>query len=125
MGLSDDVLDSVNGDYLGSNHFSGGEKAALRWAEIVTLKLYHSEPGRPSQSPEAMAELKRYFNYEQIVELTIVIGHNNFWNRFTDSLEIDLEEHDAQEKFKKFTNITIKNFTDFMNDCWRNEKKKR
>ena len=125
MGLSDDVLDSVNGDYLGSNHFSDGEKAALRWAEIVTLKLYHSEPGRPSQSPEAMAELKRYFNYEQIVELTIVIGHNNFWNRFTDSLEIDLEEHDAQEKFKKSTNINIKNYTDFMNDCWWNEKKKR
>jgi AhpD family alkylhydroperoxidase len=120
LGFSDELIQAVNGDYLASNLFSSEEKAALRWAEIVTLKLYHSEPGRPSQSPEAMAELKNYYTSEQIVELTIVIGHNNFWNRFTDSLEIDMESDELQDKFKKSTNVDIEDYTNFMKDCWWN-----
>ena len=67
-----------------------------------------------------MAELKNYFTSEQIVELTIVIGHNNFWNRFTDSLEIDIESNELQDKFKKSTNINIEDYTSFMKDCWWN-----
>ena len=114
------MLEAVDGDYPTSNLFSSDEKAALRWAEIVTLKLYQSVPGRPSQSPDAMAELKKYFTSEQIVELTIVIGHNNFWNRFTDSLQIDMESDELQEKFKKSTSVNIDDYTDFMKDCWWN-----
>ena len=120
LGFSDELLEAVDGDYPTSNLFSSDEKAALRWAEIVTLKLYQSVPGRPSQSPDAMAELKKYFTSEQIVELTIVIGHNNFWNRFTDSLEIDMESDELQEKFKKSTSVNIDDYTDFMKDCWWN-----
>ena len=60
-----------------------------------------------------MAELKNYFTSEQIVELTIVIGHNNFWNRFTDSLEIDMESDELQDKFKKSTNVNIEDYTSF------------
>tara|TARA_Y100000746_G_C15383417_1_gene399124 strand:+ start:793 stop:999 length:207 start_codon:yes stop_codon:yes gene_type:complete len=67
-----------------------------------------------------MAELKKYFSSEQIVELTIVIGHNNFWNRFTDSLEIDMETDELQEKFKKSTKVNIEDYTNFMKDCWWN-----
>jgi hypothetical protein len=67
-----------------------------------------------------MAELKNYFTSEQIVELTIVIGHNNFWNRFTDSLEIDMESDELQDKFKKSTNVNIEDYTSFMKDCWWN-----
>ena len=67
-----------------------------------------------------MAELKNYFTSEQIVELTIVIGHNNFWNRFTDSLEINMESDELQDKFIKLTNVNIEDYTSFMKDCWWN-----
>ena len=67
-----------------------------------------------------MAELKNYFTSEQIVELTIVIGHNNFWNRFTDSLEINMESDELQDKFIKLTNVNIEEDTSFMKDCWWN-----
>ena len=67
-----------------------------------------------------MAELKNYYTSEQIVELTIVIGHNNFWNRFTDCLEIDMESDELRDKFKKSTNVDIEDYTNFMKDCWWN-----
>ena len=67
-----------------------------------------------------MAELKNYYTSEQIVELTIVIGHNNFWNRFTDSLAIDMESDEPQDKFKNSTNVDIEDYTNFMKDCWWN-----
>jgi uncharacterized protein YfeS len=89
---------------------------------VVTDKLYQAGPGRPSQSPEAMATLKKYFSDDQIVELTLAIGHFNFWNRFTDSLEIDLEDHKVQNKFGKSTVIDVNDYKSFMNDCWWNDK---
>ena len=96
------------------------EKAALRWAEVVTLKLYQAGPGRKSERPEAVKKLKQYFSDPQIVELTITIGHFNFWNRFTDSLEIDLEDPKLNSKFKKSANIDVKSYKSFMQDCWWN-----
>ena len=61
LGFSNELLEAINGDYLAPNLFLSEEKEASRWAEIVTLKLYHPAPGRPSQSRDAMAELKNYF----------------------------------------------------------------
>ena len=68
----------------------------------------------------AMAKLKAHFDNEQIVELTLAIGHFNFWNRFTDSLEIDLEDEKTREKFDKSTNINKKDYVEFMRSCWWN-----
>ena len=36
--------------------------------------------------PEALNELKKYFNEDQIVELTLAISLANFTNRFNDAL---------------------------------------
>lgn len=108
---------------MASNEFTDAEKAAIRWAEVVTEKLYQDAPGRPSQRPEAVASLKKHFSDEQIVELTLAIGHFNFWNRFTDSLEIDLETDTVQSKFKKSTKIDKNDYIAFMRDCWWNKDK--
>jgi alkylhydroperoxidase family enzyme len=37
---------------------------------------------------KALEELKRYFNEEQIVELTLVICVANFTNRFNDAMQL-------------------------------------
>lgn len=120
LGFSEDLLIEVDENYMESHQLTDAEKAVLYWAEVVTEKLYQDAPGRPSQRPMAMAKLKAHFDNEQIVELTLAIGHFNFWNRFTDSLEIDLEDEKTRGKFDKSTNINKKDYMEFMRSCWWN-----
>jgi alkylhydroperoxidase family enzyme len=108
---------------MASDGLDDAEKAALRWAEILTLKLYQAEPGRPSQSPEAMADLKKHFSDGQIVELTLASAYFNFWNRFTDSLQIDLEEEKTRDLFEKSKTIDPADYIAFMKDCWWNKER--
>ena len=71
------MLAAVEGDYLNSDLFSADEKAAMRWAEVLTLKQYQGSPGSPPQSEAAMAKLKRHYNEAQIVEISMVSGFFN------------------------------------------------
>ena len=84
IGYSDEQIGALGGDYQNSDQFTGDEKAAIAWAECLTLRTYR-------ENPQVMQELKRHFNEAQIVELTMVSGFFNFWNRFTDSLQVDIE----------------------------------
>ena len=59
--------------------FDAQEKAVILYAERVTR-------GASGIRPEQVAELKQYFNDDQIVELTLAIGVANFTNRFNDAL---------------------------------------
>ena len=86
LGFSEDLLAEVDENYMQSNLLTEAEKAVLYWAEVVTEKLYQDAPGRPSLRSAAVTKLKKHFDNEQIVELTLAIGHFNFWNRFTDNL---------------------------------------
>ena len=53
---------------------------------MLTEKTYRGE------NPQAMPALKEHYSDAQIVEITMVSCTFNFWNRFTDSLQIDIEE---------------------------------
>ena len=119
------MLAEVDENYMGSSQLTEAEKAVLYWAEVVTEKLYQDAPGRPSQRRMAMAKLKKHFDSEQIVELTLAIGHFNFWNRFTDSLEIDLEDEKTRNKFDKSTKIDKNDYMNFMRSCWWNNDEER
>ena len=119
------MLAEVDENYMGSSQLTEAEKAVLYWAEVVTEKLYQDAPGRPSQRPMAIAKLKKHFDSEQIVELTLAIGHFNFWNRFTDSLEIDLEDEKTRNKFDKSTKIDKNDYMNFMRSCWWNNDEER
>ena len=55
--------------------FDGAEKAALAWAESVTMI---SENGAPQNLYDA---LFAHFSQEQIVDLTLIIAQMNAWNR--------------------------------------------
>ena len=122
MGFSDELIKEIKGDYLTSDSFTPEEKAAMRWAEVMTDKLYQGAPGQPPQHKDAMAELKIYYNEGQIVELSMVSGFFNFWNRFTDSLEVDIEDNPVMNLFTRSTAIDPKDYVDFMRDCWWTEK---
>jgi len=115
LGFEDDEIEAISGDYQNSDFFSAAEKAAISWAEILTEKTY-------KQRPDAKAELKKHFTPAQIVEITMVSGFFNFWNRFTDSLEVDLESSDSVGNIRKSKTIDSESYKRFLRDCWWNEK---
>ena len=55
--------------------YTARERAALAWTEALTLV---AEKGAPDALYE---ELKRHFNEKEIVDLTVLIGTINAWNR--------------------------------------------
>ncbi len=93
----------------------------MRWAEVMTEKQYQASPGNPPQHRAALDELKQYFDDAQVVEISFVSGFFNFWNRFTDALEIDIEQGALMASFSKSTGIDNDEFTAFMRDGWWNE----
>jgi alkylhydroperoxidase family enzyme len=115
------MIESLNNDYENSIHFTDAEKAAIGWAVIMTEKLYQGAPGKPPQHRPAMEELKKYYSNAQIVELTHAIGYTNYWNRFTDILEIELEDKASVDKGKDGAIIDVDQYVEYMNSCWWND----
>ena len=93
----------------------------MHWAEVLTLKQYHGTPGKPPKSEEVMITLKEYYDEAQIVELTMVCGFFNFWNRFTDGLQIDIEDDPTMNLFTKSTTVEPADYVAYMRECWWNE----
>ena len=71
--------------------------------------------------PEAMAQLKLYFNDAQIVEVTMISGFFNFWNRFTDAVEIDIESSDSVGNIQRSKTVDVEDYIKYMRDCWWND----
>ena len=115
MGFEDELIEAIEGDFEASELLSPREKAAIKWAEVLTEKGYRDPANRG-----AMPELKRHFSEAQIVEITMVSGFFNFWNRFTDGLQIDIEDSPVMGRFKKSTTIDPADYVAFMCDCWWN-----
>lgn len=113
-GLSDDQIEAIDGDYQGSPLFTPAQKAAIAWAEYLTERTYR-------QHPEAMPELKKHYSDAQIVEITMVSGFFNFWNRFNDGLQIDPEGTQITNLFKKSTKIDPADYVEYMRSCWWND----
>lgn len=121
MDFTEETFDAIQGDYQNSDLFTDEEKAAIKWAEVMTEKQYQGSPGNPPQHTAAMAELKKYYNAAQIVEISMVSGMFNFWNRFTDALEVDIEDDPVMNLFKKSTAINPEDYVNYMRDCWWND----
>jgi AhpD family alkylhydroperoxidase len=111
VGFSDDQIAALEGDYRGSELFTPAEKAAIAWAECLTLRTYR-------QKPEVMEELKRNYSNEQIVEITMVSGYFNFWNRFTDSLQVDIEATEQVGLIGKSKKIELNDYLNYMQSTW-------
>ena len=67
--------------YTRSPLFDEKEKAVILYADRVTR-------GASGIRSSALADLQKYFDAGQIVELTLVICTANFTNRFNDALEV-------------------------------------
>jgi AhpD family alkylhydroperoxidase len=62
--------------------FNDKERAALAWTEAVTLVSQTHVPD------EVFAEVKKHFSDKEIVDLTLIAGMINMWNRICISLRV-------------------------------------
>jgi alkylhydroperoxidase family enzyme len=76
-----------------SPHLEERQKAAIRWAEAVTLLTARDDE-------DAFAAMRRHFSEKQIVELTVFCGMWNYSNRLCEALHIDLEWPDKRIEFQ-------------------------
>ncbi len=84
-GISAGQLDAIeNGTWRESGLFDPVESAVLRFAEQMNIRK-----GRVDDS--LYEELEKHFNRKQIVELTVRIGMCEFFNRFNEALQLDIE----------------------------------
>ena len=80
-GYTEDQLQHLS-EFVERADFSDREKAALRFAERMTL--------RPAEVDDRLwAELKSHFDEGEIIELAAAIGLFNYFNRFNDALKME------------------------------------
>jgi len=63
-------------------YYDPRERAALAWAESVTLI---SQTGVPD---EAYEEARRHFSEKELVDLTLIVSMMNLWNRMAVSFRL-------------------------------------
>ena len=114
LGFKEEEIEEISQDYPSSDYFSPAEKAAIHWAECLTERAY-------KRHLEAMVQLKLYFNDAQIVAVTMISGFFNFWNRFTDALEIDIESSDSVGNIQRSKTVDVEDYIKYMRDCWWND----
>ena len=114
MGFDDELIAAIDGDFENSELFTPAEMAAIKWAEVLTEKTYR-------ENPQAMPELKKYYDEAQIVEITMVSCFFNFWNRLADGLQVDIEDEPVMNRFVKSKTVDPADYVAFMRDCWWNK----
>jgi alkylhydroperoxidase family enzyme len=94
IGLTGAQIAAAQGnDYMNSPDLTDRQKAAVRWAEVVTTMTARDDD-------EAFAAMKRHFSEKQIVELTVFCGMWNYSNRLCEALHVDLEHPDKRIEFQ-------------------------
>jgi uncharacterized peroxidase-related enzyme len=90
----EEVIEISSDEYLKSKTLSEREKAAVQWAEAVTLNT-------AAKRNDLFAEMKRLFTDAEIVELTFVSAMFNMINRLNDSLQVPIEQQDEINLIKR------------------------
>jgi uncharacterized peroxidase-related enzyme len=114
-GITPDEIAEISGDdYLQSKTLSDSEKAAVQWAEAVTLNT-------AAKRDSLFATMKRLFTDEEIVDLTMVCAMFNMINRLTDSLRVPLEQPDEIDLIKPSLHLDpagVQDYISWMAQFW-------
>ena len=90
---------------------------AILWAEHVTLNTAKKNNG-------VFERVREEFSEEEIIELTLMSGYFNFFNRFMDSLRIPLENQDEIDKIKRSVHLDpakVRNYLEKIVATWPTE----
>ena len=102
---------------MASDKLSGREKAAVLWAEHVTLNTARSRD-------DIFENICQFFNESEIVELTMIIAYFNMNNRFIDSLKIPIEHEMEVQKIKSSVTLDpskVRQYLQTILDNWPEE----
>ena len=99
LGLKDEELDALQGDYRASALFDRREKAVLAWSEAMTLNT-------AKRDNEAWEELRQLFNDAEIVEISLACAMFNMINRLNDSFCTDLEPEEYNRRQHRAVGVT-------------------
>ena len=91
LGLTEGELDALQGDYRASPLFDAREKAVLAWSEAMTLNTAKSDDA-------VWKELRREFNEQEIVEISLACAMFNMINRLNDSFRTELESEEYNRR---------------------------
>lgn len=100
--------------YMDSDLLSDREKAAVLWAEHVTLNTARSRD-------DVYEQVALVFNEAEIVELTLMSGFFAMFNRFTDSLRIPIEIPSEVDKIKHSLHLDpdkVKSYYETVAETW-------
>ena len=107
LGLTDAEFDALQGDaYRSSALFNAREKAALAWAEAMTLNTAKRDDG-------VWHELRRLFNDAEIVEISLACGMFNMINRLNDSFRTELESEECNRRQHGAVGVTAAALEDY------------
>ena len=106
-GLSVEQVEALQGDYLASPLLSDREKAAIRWAEAVTLNT-------AARDNEAFENLQQHFTESEILEITWLSAYFNMANRMQESLRVDIESPEQVQLIRKRASTSEAAILDFV-----------
>ena len=84
LGVSDEKIDAV-ADYANNDLFCDAERAALEFAEAMTIT------GR-DVSDELFARLRKFYDEDALVELTATIAWENASSKFNRALRVPSQQ---------------------------------
>ena len=95
MGLTQAQIEAAQGsDYMNSHELDERQKAAIRWAEAVTVMQARDDDA-------AFSAMRKHFSEKEIVELTVFCGMWNYSNRLCEALHVDLERPEQRIAFQE------------------------
>ncbi len=86
----------------------------MLWADHVTRNTARSRD-------DVFEQVKAVFSEGEIVELTMMSGFFNFFNRFMDSLHMEVEDHSSVQKIMRRINLdgqTVQQYYRTLLDHW-------
>ncbi len=107
LGLTDAEFAALQGDdYRKSPLFNEREKAALWWAEAMTLNT-------AKRDDAVWAEMRRLFTDAEIVEISMITGMFNMINRLNDSFRTELEPEEFNRRQHGAVGVTVGALDDY------------
>jgi alkylhydroperoxidase family enzyme len=106
LGLTDEEFDALQGDYRASPLFNAREKAALAWAEAMTLNTAKLDD-------VVWQELRRLFSDAEIVEISLSSAMFNMINRLNDSFRTELEPEEYNRRQHGAVGVTRQALADY------------
>jgi alkylhydroperoxidase family enzyme len=102
----DAEFEALQGEYRASPLFNEREKAAIAWAEAMTLNT-------AKRDDTAWNELRRLFTDAEIVEISLASGMFNMINRLNDSFRTELESEEYNRRQHRAVGVTAAVLDDY------------